>query len=141
MQNIKEITEQLKILKIPYDKTFFNMKFSHYEQLAEQIGMGKVYNAMREILMYHRHDKTIAEKARMVLRKLSRSKLMVESTQQEKEACECGFLLLGEEYEFCPCCNKQLYFGKECFYKEEDWCTLDEGDCVYLNRKECGKEV
>lgn len=124
-------------LHIPFDKKFFNLPFEHYKILTEEIGVSKVAKHMRTILMTYRNDKVLAEKARKIIRQLD--KIMLEDIDKGDPECECGFVIL-EEYPECPCCGKAFYTGDKCYYKEDDeCCSIDGGDCSWLNTKECGK--
>ena len=131
--------EIYKNLKVPYDKHFYNLKFSHYEMLAEHIGIAKVNRYVRELLVACRHDQYLAEKARILLHRLN-TELMFEKNNNNPEECDCDFQTLGEVLESCPVCLKEFYKGKVCFYKNSDSsCSQDGEGCTYLNRKECGK--
>ena len=68
---------------------------------------------------------------------------MNEKQYYNEVECECGFLFLGEQYEACPVCGKELYKGTGCFYKNEEdsSCSLDGELCECTTREECGKEV
>jgi len=127
-----------KTLQIPFDKQFYNLPLSHYEMLSESIGASKVSACVRELLVYHKNNKKLNVKARLLLNKLSET-FLLESTSSDEE-CECGFLFRGEEYEECPVCGKELTEGKECFYLNEDGsCSQDGEECTFLSREECGK--
>lgn len=127
-----------KTLQIPFDKKFYNLPLSHYELLVEKIGASKVSACVRELLVYHKNDKKLNEKARQLLIKLSDT-FLIESKSSDDE-CECGFMFLGEEYEECPVCGKELHSQKECFYLNEDKsCSQDGEECSFISRKECGK--
>lgn len=130
--------DTFKILKIPYDKKFFNLPLSHYELLVEEIGKPKVIRHIKELLVYYKTNQIFSEKARVLLSKIQ-GKTLIESMHQNKQ-CECGFIFGNEEYPSCPLCNKPLYKGKGCFYKNEDGsCSQDGQDCNFKSQKECGK--
>lgn len=131
-----------KHLRIPYDKQFFNLPISHYSSLAEEIGTGKVLRHVRSLILEYKHDQRIAGKARLLVRKLDPT-FLSEAVAEEDAECECGFLLLGQEYESCPVCGKHLYEGKLCYYKDttgdQTFCTIDGQDCKWNSYSECGK--
>ena len=81
----------------------------------------------------------IAEKIRILIRHLDKKFLCEKETPKHNSMCECGFMLLGQEYESCPVCDKKLHMGKECFYKDESFCTQDGKECVWSTYYECGK--
>jgi hypothetical protein len=142
MDNIKHIAETFMKLHIPFDKKFFNLPLPHYELMVEQIGYEKVQRHIRDVLMYYKNDKIVSEKARILSRKLKKKFLIEGVGEESEEECECGFLIL-EDMEVCPVCGKELYKGRECFYKnlEDSSCSLDGQDCSWKSRKDCGKEV
>jgi hypothetical protein len=132
----KVLLESLSNLKIPFNQSFFNKPLSHYTNLSEEIGVQKVERYLRELLMYYKDD-DISNKARILLRKLH--KVMNEEQETDKKVCECGFVLL-EDYEYCPVCNKHLYTGTKCYYKNLDSsCSIDGEGCKWRTYEDCGK--
>jgi hypothetical protein len=142
MENILTLSTTLKKLKVPYDKKFYNIPFCQYESLTETIGVPKVQSLMRDILVHYKEDKVVAEKARMIIRKLNKL-VLTEEAKSDTITCECGFMFLGEELECCPICLSSKWNKALCFYKNEsdDSCSLDGTECNYINRTECKKEV
>jgi hypothetical protein len=141
MENILALSSTLKKLKVPYNKHFYNIPFSQYEALAETIGVPKVNSYMRDILVFHKDDQVIAEKARKIIKKLDKlNKLLNERITANDNECECGYLNLSDD-EFCPVCNHSFYNGTTCFYKTEDFCTADGEECRWLSQKDCGKQM
>lgn len=134
------IKKSFQTLHIPFDKKFFNLPFSHYETLVEEIGYSAVVRHVRNVLMYYKDDVILSEKARTLMRLLNTSPLNESKDKGKSEdECECGCLLM-EDYEKCPVCGKQLYNGDDCYYLAEDnCCSLDGGDCEWKNYTECGK--
>ena len=133
-----EITKILKTLKIPYDKNFYNISFDKYELLAETIGVPKVTSSLRELLLYHKDNPILAEKVRIIIRKLN--KPLMEKVESDDIECECGYLNLTDD-ELCPVCNKAFYKGKVCYYKVTDFCSADGEECKWNSQKECGKDL
>jgi hypothetical protein len=78
MDKVKQIAETFMKLHIPFDKKFFNLPLAHYENLSEEIGHDKVLRYVRDVLMYYKSDKIVAEKARILSRKLNRRRLLSE---------------------------------------------------------------
>jgi hypothetical protein len=140
MDDTSVIVKSFGMLQIPFDKKFFNLPFSHYETLVENIGYSKVMRHVRNVLMHYKDDEILAEKARTLIRLLNTSTLNESKDDVKSEdECECGCLLL-EDYEMCPVCGKQLYSGDDCYYLLEDGaCSLDGDDCQWKSYKECGK--
>jgi len=136
MNNTIVIREALKKLKIPYNKNIWNFRFEHFENLQEEIGYSKINRQLREILIYYKNEEVFAEKIRILIRHLDK-KFLVESAK-EYPVCECGYVIMQED-EFCPVCNKKMYKGKECYYKDEDFCTQTGKKCVWSTYHECGK--
>lgn len=131
------LLELHKKLEIPFDKNFYNLPLSHYEKLVESKGLPKVNSYIRELIIFL-HDPMLAEKARILKRKLNK-KLLSEAVKTEDE-CECGFMFMGEDYKDCPICGKELYKDKVCYWKDNKGkCSIDEEECKWANEKECGK--
>jgi hypothetical protein len=126
-------------LHIPFDRSFFHLPFDHYQTLAESVGVQKTIGHIRTILLHYKNDEVIAEKARILIRKLS-TKFLVESVDEQYPECECGFLIM-EDYEMCPVCDKKLYTGDVCYYKnvEDGTCSIDNETCKWTGYNECKK--
>lgn len=127
----------LKTLRIPFDRNFYNMPLTHYTALCEEIGTGAVLRYVRELIVANKGDQRLAEKARYLIRKLE-ERFLLEAVLETETECECGFLIL-EDFEKCPVCGKQFYEGKECYYKQDDLCTIDAKECKWSSYTECGK--
>jgi hypothetical protein len=138
MENILVLSSTLKKLKVPYNKHFYNIPFCQYESLAETIGVPKLNSYMRDILVFHKDDQIVAEKARKIIKKLNN--ILTEKVTPNDSSCPCGYLNLTDD-EFCPVCNTSLYSGKTCYYKTDDFCTADGEECKWGSQKECGKDM
>jgi hypothetical protein len=126
-----------KKLQIPFDKNFYNLPMSHYQNLSESIGAANVNACVRELIVYYKDNAGLAEKARILKRKLNKE--MLSESTIELDVCECGFKTMGEEYRECPICLKKMYTGA-CFYLNEDKsCSLDGEECSYSNEQDCKK--
>jgi hypothetical protein len=89
--------------------------------------------------MDNKHNKVVAEKARLLIRTLDPIDLLEDILDNDLK-CECGFDTMGESYESCPCCGKSFWEGKECYYKVDGHlCSLDGEECEWFNTQECGK--
>jgi hypothetical protein len=130
--------ETRKHLRIPFDRNFYNLPLSHYTSLAEELGASKVLRYVRNLILEYKDDQRVADKARLLVRKLDPS-ILTEDLTDDGAECECGFLLLGQEYEECPVCEKKFYTGKICYYKQDNFCTIDGMDCHWNSQEECGK--
>ena len=134
MSDMKVLKESLIKLNIPFDKQFFNLPPSHYETLVEEIGLSKVKKHVRDVLIHYKNDKIISEKARKLSRLIDKK-----YSQEQTEQCECGFDPLGEEYDTCPCCEKDFSEGF-CFYLNEDnSCAIDGQSCDCCENDCCEK--
>jgi hypothetical protein len=137
MTDLKVIT--MKKLNIPYDRQFYHMPVKHYMDLCEKLGPDEVLRYVRNILMDNKHNKVVAEKARLLIRTLDPIDLLEDILDNDLK-CECGFDTMGESYESCPCCGKSFWEGKECYYKVDGHlCSLDGEECEWFNTQECGK--
>lgn len=116
------------------------MPVKHYMDLCEKLGPDEVLRYVRNILMDNKHNKVVAEKARLLIRKIDPNYLMEDQLDSHFE-CECGFQSLGEDYQKCPCCGKDFWDNpKQCYYKVDGHiCSLDGDECEWLNESECGK--
>lgn len=135
--DIKVLKNILTELEIPFNMHFYNMRLSHYIGICEKIGKQKMQKNLSELLIYHKDNVKTSNKIRTIINFFNKNKL-IESNNDYNE-CDCG-IILNDDFDKCPICDKILYTGIKCFYKNTDSsCAIDGKDCVWNNTTECMK--